>query len=198
MHPPRALGPTRHDRGSALLVVVVAMLALASLGLLTVLTVRSGVAGASHDRFRMVALSAAEAGVAVAMDYLRGQYAPAPTHWSGLVNPGNVSPLSPLDLPGNTKQPGQAGNPFSPELGAWYEVTFLNNRDDGDYDAPPSAAQAGYQGYILGEDRDARIIVSVIGHGPNQAAARIDVEVHHDDARPPDAALRILGWQQTF
>ncbi|WP_428261890.1 hypothetical protein [Haliangium sp.] len=168
-------GCRRRQRGSVLLVVMVSLVALVSLGTLTVLTVRSGLSGTSHDRFKAVALFAAESGVAVAMDYLRTQHQEG-LNWGSVVNPNNnpafVPPAS--DLLGNGVKPGLPGNLFDPALGAWYEVEIRNNRDDGPLDPGPPPRFLQFQ---AGKDTDGRVIVVVTGHGPNNAAARIDIEV---------------------
>ncbi|GAB4567949.1 MAG: hypothetical protein Tsb0020_20920 [Haliangiales bacterium] len=186
------------QRGGVLLVVMMALVALTALGTITIVTVRSVVASATHDRFRSMALMAAEAGAAVAMDYVRTRRAPAPIHWTALVAPKNFPPVIPADLPGNGILPGQPGNLFNPDYEAWYEVEIRNNRDDGDYEAPPAAAEAGHQGYILGEDRDAHLLLRVTGHGPNNAATLIEIDIAAKIGAPNASPFHILGWNRVY
>lgn len=176
MHEQQTPARRAPQRGSVLVVVMISLVAMVSLGSLTILTVRSGLSSTTHDRFKAIALFAAEAGVAVGLNYLRQQHQPG-THWGSLVNPKNFPLIPPPGLPGDGAKPGEAGNLFSPELEAWYEVEILNNQDDGNFVASPPAVEAGFQGFILGDDTDGRIILQVTGHGPNNAAVRLEVEV---------------------
>jgi hypothetical protein len=159
------------ERGSVLLIAMIALVALVLLGSLTVVTVRSSLSGTTHERFKAVALSAAEAGIAVGIDYARSRYSQL-TKWSGLLMvPPAVN--RPPDLPGNSALPGQGTNIFSPDAQAWYEVEFVNNADDGTFD-PVTRSYTGVRDAI---DSDGRIIVRSIGHGPNNAAVRLEVEI---------------------
>ncbi len=165
----------RRERGSVLVVVTISLVAMVALGSITILTVRSGLSSTTHDRFKTIALFAAEAGVAVGLNYLRQQHAgqsAVPPHWSALVTADNSPLLPPPGFPGDGAKPGEAGNLFSPGMEAWYEVRILNNRDDGD-----SVTASGYNGYASGNDTDGHIILQVTGHGPNNAAALIEVEI---------------------
>jgi hypothetical protein len=150
------------ERGSIIIVAMLALVALISLGGLTTLSVQGGLASSGHDRFRSIALYAAESGAAVGMDYLRKRVH-ATTKWSELVNAYNDPPVALSDIPGSGVLPGQAGNPFSPDMKAWYEVTILNNIED--------------TGYMTGTDDDARVILRVTGHGPGGTVAQIEWEV---------------------
>lgn len=150
-----------------MIIAMLALVALISIGGLSVLSVQGGLTGGSHQRFKSMALYAAESGAAVAMDYLRARYDQS-TKWSAYVNQDNNPPFAPADLPGNGVLPGATGNPFSPEMNMWYQVTILNNEDDSGYVNPG------------GEDLDGRVIISVIGHGPNSVAAQIHWEVKYD------------------
>lgn len=150
------------ERGGIVIVAMLVLVALISLGGLTTLSVQGGLASSGHDRFRSVALYAAESGAAVGMDYLRRRVH-ATTKWSDLVNAYNDPLLALTDIPGNGILPGQPGNPFSADLKAWYEVTILNNRDD--------------SGYAAGTDEDAQVILLVTGHGPGGTVAQIEWEV---------------------
>lgn len=154
---------------------MIALVALATLGSLAVVTVRSSLSGTSHDQFKAVALSAAEAGVAAGIDFARRNLQPG-LLWTGLVHPFNTIPTDFLHpIPGNDVKPGEAGYVFTPEFTGWYEVHILNNEDDG-----PLVDDSGfisYTGYTSGTDTDGRIILRVVGHGPNNASVRIDVEI---------------------
>jgi Tfp pilus assembly protein PilX len=162
------------ERGSVLVVAMIALVALATLGGLTVVTVRSSLSGTTHDQFKAVALSAAEAGIAVGIDHARRTLQPG-LLWSNEVFPNNILPEALPAMAGNGVKPGLPGNIFSPDANAWYEVVILNNVDDG-----PSITEFGataYTGHRDGIDTDGRIIIRSIGHGPNNASARIDVEI---------------------
>lgn len=157
MSPSRISTNRYHERGSVLVITMIALVALVSLGSLTIITVRSSVSSTTNDRFKAVALFAAEAGLSAAIQYARERV--DPTHkWSAIVVPAD-QPL--LDVPGNDVKPGQPGNIFDPETRAWYVVEFLNNRDDRGGDT----------------DTDGRIIIRVTGHGPNNAAVGLEVEI---------------------
>ena len=184
-----SIGKNR-QRGSVLVVAMIALVALATLGSLTVVTVRSSLSGTTHDQFKAVALAAAEAGVAVAIDFARRNL-DQQTLWSGLVHPNNVPPtpefLAPL--PGNGVKPGELGYLFTPQSTAWYRVEFLNNIDDG-----PAVTEFGvtkHQGFLRGDDTDGRIIIRSIGNGPNNASVRLEVEIQTPTVFgtfcPPDA-----------
>jgi hypothetical protein len=173
------------ERGSVLLIAMIALVAMVTLGSLTVVTVRSALSGTTHDRFKAVALSAAEAGIAVGLDYARQRIVPGDL-WSGLVEPPSPLPILLLDLPGNTVRPGPPGNGniFNPDAQAWYEVEFLNNTDDGPYvpmvgAVPPDRepCRGKHLGFCQGNDTDGRIIIRSTGHGPNNAAVRLELEI---------------------
>lgn len=173
------------ERGSVLLVAMIALVALVLLGSLTIVTVRSSLSGSTHERFKAVALSAAEAGIAVGINYARQRFVPG-AFWSDLVDPEQIA-HRPLDLPGNAAQPGQAGNIFHEDARAWFEVEFLNNVDDGSYvgpsGSPPECANK-HVGYCQGNDTDGRIIIRSTGHGPNNAAVRLEVEIMNPAVQP--------------
>lgn len=167
---------SNRERGSVLVVAMVALVALATLGGLTVVTVRSSLSGTTHDQFKAMALSAAEAGIAVGIDYARQNLQPG-VLWTDLVVPNNTLPEALPPMPGNGVKPGEPGytNTFSPDANAWYEVVILNNDDDG-----PAFTEFGsttYTGFRDGIDTDGRIIIRSTGYGPNNASARIDVEI---------------------
>lgn len=152
----------RRQRGSALVVSLIVLTGLVSLGGLTVLAVQGGVSAAAHERHRSTALFAAESGAAAAMDYLR-RNVDTNNKWSAFVEPNNVSPQMPGDIVGNGAGPGTAGNLFSADIRAWYEVDILNNLDD--------------PGFAAGDDEDGRVIIRSTGHGPNGAVTRVEWQV---------------------
>ncbi len=170
----------RSQRGSIILVAMIAVTALVGLGGLTILAVRGGLTSTSHDRHKSVALYAAEAGAAIAMEYLRARVEAQPVYWTSVVAQRNLpaAALLPADLPGNQVEPDAAGlHPvFSPNTNAWYEVEILNNEDDPGFDDGPSASNP-----LGGGDTDGRVFVRVTGHGPNNATAQIEWEIQSTD-----------------
>ncbi len=165
------------ESGSVLIIAMVALVALAGLGGFTALSVQSGVAAQSASRFQSVALYSAESGVAASMQFLRANIDPV-RNWTAFVETNNLAPQQPLGIPGNTIRAGLAGNPFIvgglPDYPAWYEVTVLNNEAD------PGYALDKTGGQVL--DTDARLVLRVVGHGPNGATATIEVDITADNA----------------
>ena len=135
---------------------MIVLVALGMLSMLTLMNVRSGMQTSSGDRFRATAMYAAESGAAAAMEYLRSRINPG-TGWTAFLD------QSPTDLPGNDAPVGDAGNPFSTDLHAWYHVEILNNRNDA--------------GYTSNADLDKRVIIRATGHGPDNATAVIEWEI---------------------
>ncbi|MCA9679299.1 MAG: hypothetical protein H6708_31405 [Kofleriaceae bacterium] len=150
------------QRGNAMVLMLLALSGLAALGGLTALSVRGGLDAAGHDRFKAVALYAAESGAAAAIDFVR-QQAVQGTQLSDLVEPDNVDPQRPAGIVGNEIGPGDVGNPLSPDMQAWYEVEILNNPTD--------------TGLAAGDDTDGRIVIRSTGHGPDGAVAQVEWEV---------------------
>jgi len=155
------------------MIATIALTGLVTLGSLTVLSVQGGMSAAGHDRHTSSALYAAESGAAAAMDYLRLNV-DAGVKWSDFVEPSNTSPQSPGDIVGNGALPGDAGNLFSTDVNAWYEVEILNNLDD--------------NGFVAGDDTDGRVIIRSTGHGPDGAVAQVEwsvaVEISGGGGRP--------------
>lgn len=153
-----------------MIISMLALVALISIGGLSVLSVQGGLTGGTHQRFKSMALYAAESGAAVAMDYLRSRYDDS-RKWSDFVNQNNNPPFEPLDLPGNNIEHGTVGNLFDDGNKVYYRVQILNNTDDPGFDNLP-----------VGEDpdQDGRIILSVTGFGPNNVSAQIHWEVKFD------------------
>jgi hypothetical protein len=158
----RSLPCRDSQRGNVMLLVLLALVGLAAVGGITALSVTRSGHAASHDRFKAIALYAAESGAASAMDFLRRSSVEG-TSWSTFVTSNNSAPLSPTGIAGNMIAPGEIGNPFSDDEQAWYEVALLNNPSD-----PQLAA---------GEDGDHRLIIRSTGHGPDGAVARIEWEI---------------------
>ena len=152
----------RRQRGSALVVSLIVLTGLITLGGLTVLAVQGGIGAAGHQRHRSSALYAAESGAAAAMDYLR-RNVDTTSKWSAFVEPANASPQRPAEIAGNGAPPGDAGNLFSADVRAWYEVEILNNLDD--------------DGFATGDDEDGRVIIRATGHGPNGTVAQVEWQV---------------------
>ncbi|CAN5891734.1 hypothetical protein BH11MYX2_BH11MYX2_24220 [soil metagenome] len=153
----------RQQRGSALLLAMIVMTALALLCTLSVFSVRGGLQTAASDRFHAVALYAAESGAASAMDYLRGQVNTT-TGWTSVgLSGSNLTPPVPTGVYGNDKPIGDPQNPFSTDTQAWYHVEILNDRAD--------------SGYLTGLDNNKRVIIRVTGYGPDNAAAIIEWDV---------------------
>lgn len=150
------------QRGSAMVVSMVSLVGLIGVGGIALLASQSDLSGAANDRFQAVAMHAAEAGVAAAMDTLRTEHDPG-LHWTALVTPDNQD-VAPSDLiAGNGAQPGADGNLFSSDRQAWYEVEIRNNVTD--------------SGLSDGEDEDGRVVIRSTGYGPNRARVILEVEV---------------------
>jgi hypothetical protein len=155
-------GRRRRQRGNVMVIVLLALTGLAALGGITALAATGSSRAAGAGRFKQIALYAAESGAASGIDYLRRMSAQG-VAWNAFVSSNNFAPVSPADIVGNGIQPGDAGNPFSEDSQAWYEVVILNNESD------PGLATA--------EDRDNRLILRATGHGPDGALAQIEWEV---------------------
>jgi hypothetical protein len=146
-----------------MLIALIAVGGLITLGGMTVLSVQGGLTAVSHDRHRSAALYAAESGAAAAMVFLRGHVMARPVYWSNYVNPANDNPQRPADIIGNGVLPEDAGNIFSDDMVAWYEIEILNNQDD--------------TGYVAGDDADGTVVIRSTGHGPNGATAQVEWQV---------------------
>jgi len=144
-----------------MVVAMVSLVGLVGVGGVALLAAQGGLSGATHDRFQGVALHAAEAGVAVAMDSLRVQFDLA-AHWSALVTPDNQD-VEASTLAGNGAMPGETANLFSSDRESWYEVEIRNNVSD--------------PGFAGGTDDDSRVVIRSTGHGPNGARVILEVEV---------------------
>ena len=150
------------ERGSIVVVAMLALLALVSMGSLTALSVQGGLSANSTDRFKSIALYAAESGAAATNDYLR-KNVNGSSGFGAFVEPSNTDPQSPGEIPGNGVAPGAEGNLMSESMNAWYEVVIFNNDND--------------SGFVAGDDTDNRVIIRSTGHGPNGTVARVEIEV---------------------
>ena len=137
---------------------------------LSVLSVQRGLGVSGQQRSRAQALHAAEAGVAAAAAYLKRHIALG-SNWTPYVvpscgtatPPGGGCPVSPPEIVGNNRPPGDPDNPFAPTANAWYEVTLYNNIAD--------------PGFAAGRDNDAILIIRSTGYGPDGARVALEVEV---------------------
>jgi hypothetical protein len=153
------------QRGNSLVLAMIVMTALGTLSTLTVFSVRGGIQSSANDRFHSIAQYAAESGGAAAMDHLRTNIDPV-LGWSNFVSQNNSAPPSPAAIVGNNAVPGNAANPFSLDLNAYYKVEIFNNRDDPGFGsaAPPN-------------DTDKRVIIRSTGYGPNGSVAVVEWEI---------------------
>ena len=156
-------GKRRGERGAAMIVVMVTLVALLGISAITILSIRSDTISAGQGRFDQAALYAAESGAYASVEYLRTRCVKPPTGFGAFVSASNSSPQSPADIPGNGKRPGVTGNPFDQASQQWYEITLYNNIDD--------------SGFVAGNDADQTLVVRATGHGPNQSTAIIEVTV---------------------
>lgn len=144
---------------------MIALAGLVTLGGLTVLSIQGGISAVGQDRSKAVALYIAESGAAAGADYLRKNVVGV-TFFSALVEPNNANPQKPTQIVGNGAMPGQAGNLFSADMNAWYEVEVLNNVED--------------PGFAAGNDTDRIVIIRSTGHGPGGAVAQVEWYVKAD------------------
>jgi Tfp pilus assembly protein PilX len=155
------------ERGNALIIALIALVGLASLGSLTVLSVQGGIQTSSTDRFKTIALYAAETGAASAMDFLRKVVivnGVATTNgWTSYVSPNNSAIQSPGQIPGNNRLPGDAGSLLSADMNGWFKVEILNDRAD--------------TGYAAGQDINSRVIIRSTGYGPDGAMAQVEWDI---------------------
>lgn len=157
------------ERGAALLVVMVTLVALLSLGGLTILSSQSELSSSAHSKFYETALFAAESGANAGMEYFRTN-CNMTTQYSDWVNPNNTSPQLPTGITGNNVASGGAGNPFQSATGAWYQVYVLNNTGD--------------PGLATGDDTDGTITLRVYGYGPNQTQVKLEATVQSPSCTP--------------
>jgi hypothetical protein len=159
--PPPAPRARHRERGNSLVLALVVLGSLGTLSMMTVVTVKGGLATVGSERFHTIAVYAAESGGAAAMDFLR-KHIHLATGWTSYVSASNASPPQP-NLPGNNQVSGAGGNLFSPDVLGWYSVQILNNRGD--------------PGFATGEDRDKRVVIRSTGYGPDGAVAIVEWEI---------------------
>jgi Tfp pilus assembly protein PilX len=153
--PGPARAPRRGERGAALIVAIIAVVALLGIGMVTMLAVRSDTSAGAADRFQQIALYAAESGAHAGIDFLshncqtNGNFF---TQYLG-TTPGGIT--------GNTIAYGASGNPFSNMGSMAYTVTISNNTGEA------SATT----------DTDGTVVLHSIGYGPNNTQVTIEVEV---------------------
>jgi Tfp pilus assembly protein PilX len=156
--------PTRtRERGNAMILALIVLVALGTLSSLTVITVQSGLTTATNDRFHSLAVYAAESGGASAMEFLRTHMDPV-TGWSAYITANNATPYVAVPgITGNDAQPGATGNPFSIDTQAWYHVDIFNDRSDA--------------GFATASDSNKRVIIHATGHGPNGAVSIVEWDI---------------------
>jgi hypothetical protein len=152
--------PTQHrrrpgERGAALIVALVAVVALLGIGMVTMLAVRSDTSASASDRFQQIALYAAESGAHAGIDFLRGNCRTDNTFFSQYIG------TTPSGITGNGIKYGQAGNPFTASPETYYSVSVKNNV------AESTSAT----------DTDGSVILHSVGYGPNNTQVTIEVEV---------------------
>lgn len=152
----------RRQRGSALVVCMIALTGLVVLSGITLLSVQGGITASGHDRHKAIALYAAESGAAAAMIALRSAFN-SETGWTDYVT-ANPAPLT---IAGNGALPGTSANILSQDMNAWYEIEIVNNPDDAGNDLVGG----------LIEDRDNRVIIRSTGHGPSGITAQVEWQV---------------------
>ncbi|MFH0899914.1 MAG: pilus assembly PilX N-terminal domain-containing protein [Pseudomonadota bacterium] len=163
--PEPALTP-RHQRGSALLITLVTLVALLGVGSAALLATLAEIRSAGRARASQAALYAAESGMATAMELLRSQCDPT-SLFSSLVEPANANPQQPATILGNGIEPGQTGNAFSAATGEWYQVVVLNNGTD--------------SGLAAGNDTDGILTLRITGFGPGGARTVLEMDVENSN-----------------
>lgn len=183
------------EHGNTMILALIVLSALATLGMLTTVSVQSSFRASTNDRSQAIALYAAESGAALIMDHLRHNFDPSPMSgptgaspwsrpkaWSRFVSPRNTAPVT-LNAgdPDGEPTSGVSPGPFGAKIAAWYETKIFNNKDD----VPPPVIIGGVytpypsppSGYADGADYDGRVIIQITGHGPQDATAILEVEV---------------------
>jgi Tfp pilus assembly protein PilX len=195
---------TASQRGTAMVVTLIALTGLGTLGTITMLSVEGGLSAATADRSHAIALLAAESGAAAGLDFLRRLSYSQYNWFSNNIRASNIGAETPPAIRGNERMPGQSGNVFSADMKAWYRVTIYNNETD------PNFANSSTSDSI---DSDGFVVLESIGYGPNRAVATIRVEVQGIDgggtpeptqtpprtlAAPPQFldGLSIVSWRE--
>lgn len=162
MAEPRPPSIRNPERGSILVVSLIALVALLGIGVVTMLAVRSDTSASGNDRFQQISLYAAESGVAAGIEFLRNNCS-AVILYSEFVEPNNVNPQEPVGIVGNNMLPGQTGNQFDPNTRAWYRAVVKNNEQD--------------PGYATGDDQDGIVRLEVTGFGPNDTRTMLRLDM---------------------
>jgi hypothetical protein len=145
----------RNQEGSVLVVALIVLVGLMSLGAMAVLSARMETRTGSLERSERVALYAAEAGIAVAQEYLRSR-----CDSNNGFNPLDGQML-PRELPNNADDKPPLSDPD-----AKYDVIFYQ---DGDCDGVRKPATTG----------PACVAIRSRGEGPGGATALIKVKLSH-------------------
>src|SRR6266540_3745115 len=93
------------ERGSVLLVAMVALTAMLGIGALAMLSVQSGVKTAGNDRFQTIALYSAESGAWAGLDFLRDNCDTTNLFSAFVPSAAGVAQM-PAGIYGNNIQPG--------------------------------------------------------------------------------------------
>ena len=173
------------ERGNSLLLALIVMSSLATLGTLTVVSVQSSLKASTNDRAGSIAMYAAESGIALAIEYLRTNWA-AIGSWTPFVVANNAPPLVTLPFPSNGALPGSSDNPFTADQNAWFVVETKNNRTD------PQLANPG--------DSDDQIVLRSTGRGPQGSVAIVELEIRrYPFGGPlpsgPTQPVIFVGWR---
>ena len=156
------------ERGTVLIVAMLATVGLVSVGGLSVMAARSELRSAAQLRFKKVAMYSAESGAVVAMNQLRQDCAPDGGFFSAHISPPGYAPPE-NNFPGNKCAFGDTAtcpnntNPFDEDVRGAYEIGVYNNVQD--------------PGYDTGDDADGRIVLRSIGTGPNNTRVILELEV---------------------
>jgi hypothetical protein len=164
----RVLSPSPRERGSALVVTLLALVALLGIGGVTLLAVQSEAQSAGQDRFNNTALYAAESGVSAATEFLRENCDPTRL-FSAWVEPSNLNAQHPEAILDNGKRPEQDNifRQLDPKSQAWYDVSILNELTD--------------PGYAAGDDTNGIVVVHAVGYGPNNTRTAVEMELRNDE-----------------
>jgi hypothetical protein len=172
------------QRGTTMVVALIALTGLGTLGTITMLSVQGGFSTATSDRSHAIALYAAESGAMIGLSFLRDRYATAPARGFSDVTGASGNWETPSSIPGNERTPGQSGNPFSVDMRAWYRVTIKNNLTDPRFDDVGDA------------DGDKRVFIYATGYGPDRSTATVEVEIQGTGLTSATAKVAVLSWRE--
>jgi hypothetical protein len=100
------------------------------------------------------------------MDFLRAN---ENVDWTPYFTVANIPVFPDPQFPTNRALPNPADVPFTRDQNAWFEIQFVNNRDD-----------PGFP-----NDTDKQIIIRATGHGPQESVAIVEWEVKMLNNPPP-------------